>query len=184
MKQRQLLLGLLIICASIGLITFLTPDTTGLSGTTTSFNTKNEQPTLREGYLHYTNDTYNFALEYPSNLTVKSFLEEDDGETIVFKSEIVGGKLQAFQVYIQPFTEDRITREYILEDIPGIELLNLEEIILGEDTPALLFWSGDDLFGRTREVWFVHEGYLYQVTTLGELDAWLAEIMTTWRFLP
>ena len=38
-------------------------------------------------------------------------------------------------------------------------------------------------WGDTREVWFIHGGYLYEVTTYKELDIWLAGIMRTWKFI-
>ena len=34
-----------------------------------------------------------------------------------------------------------------------------------------------------REVWFIHGGYLYEVTTYKELDTWLGSIMQTWKFI-
>ena len=37
--------------------------------------------------------------------------------------------------------------------------------------------------GDAREVWFIKNGFLYEVTTYKELDAWLASIMQTWKFI-
>ena len=37
--------------------------------------------------------------------------------------------------------------------------------------------------GASREVWFVHKGFLYEVTTYKALDSWLASIMLTWKFI-
>jgi hypothetical protein len=34
----------------------------------------------------------------------------------------------------------------------------------------------------SREIWFIHDGFLYEVTTYKELDSWLATIMQTWQF--
>ena len=45
--------------------------------------------------------------------------------------------------------------------------------------------SGERLrMGDTREVWFIHGGFLYEVTTYKQLDSWLAPIMQTWQFTP
>lgn len=45
------------------------------------------------------------------------------------------------------------------------------------------FYSTDPNLGDTAEVWFVHGGWLYEVTTLKSLDTWLSEIMGTWQFI-
>lgn len=37
--------------------------------------------------------------------------------------------------------------------------------------------------GDTRELWFIHNGYLYEVATYKTLDAWLAGIMQMWQFV-
>ena len=37
--------------------------------------------------------------------------------------------------------------------------------------------------GDTREVWFIHGGFLYEVVTYKELDDWFAGIMRTWKFI-
>ena len=37
--------------------------------------------------------------------------------------------------------------------------------------------------GDWREVWFIHGGYLYEVTTYKELDTWLGSIMQTRKFI-
>jgi hypothetical protein len=35
-----------------------------------------------------------------------------------------------------------------------------------------------------REIWFIHGGFLYEVTTYKQLDSWLTPIMQTWQFTP
>jgi hypothetical protein len=39
--------------------------------------------------------------------------------------------------------------------------------------PAKSFFGHNDAMGDTREVWLVHGGFLYEVTTYEPLDAWL-----------
>lgn len=46
-----------------------------------------------------------------------------------------------------------------------------------------MFFSKNIALGDTREVWFIKNGYLYEVTTLKSLDAWLTQILQTWKFL-
>jgi hypothetical protein len=37
--------------------------------------------------------------------------------------------------------------------------------------------------GYTREVWLINNGFLYEVVTYKDLDAWLGTIMQTWEFI-
>jgi len=37
--------------------------------------------------------------------------------------------------------------------------------------------------GQTRKVWFIHDHFLFEVTTYKELSGWLSDIMQTWRFI-
>jgi hypothetical protein len=46
-----------------------------------------------------------------------------------------------------------------------------------------MFFSQNPVMGETREVWFIKDGYLYEVTTYRELDSWLSQIMATWQWL-
>lgn len=43
--------------------------------------------------------------------------------------------------------------------------------------------SKDAVLGDTREVWFIRNGYLYEVTTLKPLEGWLQDIVQTWKFI-
>jgi hypothetical protein len=47
-----------------------------------------------------------------------------------------------------------------------------------------MFFGSNSVMGDTREIWFTHGGFLYEVTTYKELDSWLAPIMQTWQFTP
>ena len=44
------------------------------------------------------------------------------------------------------------------------------------------FFSEDVIGNKTREVWFIKDGFLYEISTRAELDTWLAQILSTWRF--
>ena len=46
-----------------------------------------------------------------------------------------------------------------------------------------MFYGYNPTMGDTREVWFIHGGFLYAVITYKELDTWLAGIMSTWKFI-
>jgi hypothetical protein len=48
---------------------------------------------------------------------------------------------------------------------------------------AAAFYSTNEALGETREIWFIRDGYLYEVTTLRSLDPFIEEIMKTWKFI-
>jgi hypothetical protein len=48
--------------------------------------------------------------------------------------------------------------------------------------PALAFHGFDAAMGQTYEVWFIKNGFLYEVSTYKELEPWLNQILATWRF--
>ena len=55
--------------------------------------------------------------------------------------------------------------------------------IIVDGTRATMFFGNNSIMGDTREVWFIHGGFLYEVTTYKEFDTWLAGIMQTWKFI-
>jgi hypothetical protein len=48
---------------------------------------------------------------------------------------------------------------------------------------ATSFAGYKDHMGDTREVWFIHAGFLYEITTYKPLVPWLMQILQTWRFI-
>jgi len=145
-----------------------------------------ESTKLGDEYKIYTNDKYGFSLEYPQDFFIETFDEGDGAETIVFQGRVSSGQDKiGFQVFISPIEEaGELTRERILEDVPYAVIDEAQEVLLGpkNDIRGLLFWSEDPDIGRTREVWFAHENYLYEITTYEHLDMWLAGILSTWEF--
>jgi hypothetical protein len=55
--------------------------------------------------------------------------------------------------------------------------------ILVDDARGTMFFGKNAIMGDTREAWFIHGGFLYEVTTYKELDMWLGGIMRTWKFI-
>lgn len=142
---------------------------------------------MGESYIKFTHPDYLFSVEYPEELKIERFQEENNSETIVFQ-DINNANLAleekiGFQIFISPFEEDKIlTKERILEDLPYAIIEDQIEVVLGDDTRALLFWSDDPMIGKTREIWFIGGGNLYEITTYAHLDTWLAGILSTWSF--
>ncbi len=126
----------------------------------------------------YRNEAFKFSLHYPKNLTFTEYKEQGDAMTIVFESE---DAQWGFQIYITPYSGTTITKERFALDSPsGVFKEPLEVMIDGQR--AVLFFGKNSIMGETREVWIIHGGYLYEVTTYSDLDAWLGSIMQTWKF--
>ncbi len=134
---------------------------------------------VSDGSMLYTSDDYGFTLTYPKALGEVSDTDEGNGaRTLVFQdpSGDVG-----FQIYIQPYTSDVITEEQFRTDNPTGIMIDPVDVLI-DGIRATIFYSNIEGFGESREVWFIHKGYLYEVVTYKHLDNWLAEIMKSWKF--
>lgn len=141
-----------------------------------SVRTKREVPA---GAREYRSAEYNFSILYPENLTVSEHSEGRGATTITFQNtKTVAG----FQIFIVPYGEPQVSEERFKLDEPSGIRESLTPITIDGATGAS-FFSTNLMLGDTREVWFVHGGYLYEVTTLKSLDPWLGQIMQTWEFI-
>lgn len=191
MKTYIVLLVILLVVASVGLgFLFLpasapvpTPDVVmdlsapnAATGTTAALWQK-EAPLADS--KEYRNEAFKFSLHYPKNLTFTEYKEQGDAMTTVFES---ADAEWGFQVYVTPYSGTTITKERFALDSPsGVFKEPLEVLIDGQR--ATIFFGKNSIMGETREVWIIHGGYLYEVSTYSDLDAWLGSIMSTWKFL-
>jgi len=128
----------------------------------------------------YTDSQYKFSFEYPKDFTATKFQEGEDGDSILVQKQ---GSKDGFQIFIAPFDEPGpLTKERVLEDLPDLIIKNSEQRVLKNGEPALIFFSEEPSLGETREIWFVFNGFLYQISTYKELDSLVAKILETWKF--
>jgi len=148
---------------------------------------------LGEGYVRYANGEYGFYFEYPKDLEVNTFDEGGGAKTITFRKE---KEKKGLQIFITPIAinvksqsgeqisrNPVLSREQVIKDNPTAVVEEPLEVIFGDNTRGLLFWGSDLSIGKTREVWFIFDSYLYEVTTYADFDQELAKIMSTWRFV-
>jgi hypothetical protein len=97
---------------------------------------------------------------------------------------VVHGKddTKGFQIFIVPYAEAQISQERIKGDLAGAPMENVTPIVLAGNVPAVHFESRAPIIGDSSEVWFIHNGYLYEVTTYRAQDTWLAGILATVQF--
>jgi hypothetical protein len=130
----------------------------------------------------YTDGSYDFSFRYPDGFTASSFPEGETGYVVLVQKS--GGR-ESFQIFISDFDEsDSITPDRIKKDIPGFVIESPAEATIGEkkDIHALIFLGQNESLGKTREIWFVREGNLYQVTTYADMDNLIGPILETWKF--
>ena len=127
----------------------------------------------------YHNARYGFSFLYPRDLAVRTFDEGGGAATITVQNI---EKAQGFQIFVTPYEGTQVSAQRFKQDVPSGVRESLTPVKVDGATGAA-FLSKNAALGATREVWFTHGGFLYEVTTLAPLDAWLDGIMQSWRFL-
>lgn len=165
----------------VKLLSEATPAGQGQSepGVTSDAATAPSARTIPEGTREYRSTAYRFSLFYPQELTVGERDEGGGASTITFQNV---AKAEGFQIFIVPYTEAKVSEARFKQDVPSGVRESLSNITVDGATAAA-FYSTNALLGATREVWFVRNGFLYEVTTLKPLDAWMDAIIQTWKFI-
>lgn len=127
----------------------------------------------------YTNEQYGFSFRYPRGLIFQEFDEAGGAKTIVFQKP--NDVKKGFQIYITPYEGGNITGDRILYDASG-PVSDLQEENLTENLLVATFISEAPIVGKTREIWWLHGGYLFELTTYASLDGWIRDIVKTVEF--
>ena len=132
----------------------------------------------------YVNSTFRFSFKHPQSFTVTTVpaAGDGDGETILLVES--GDKKVGIQMVISPYGADvDITAALIRADLPDIKIDDPQAVEIGSNRLGLAFMSDSRVFGgRSREVWFVFNGNLYQISTYAEFDEFLKGLFGTWQF--
>lgn len=145
-------------------------------GTDTSIMQKKTY-TLTENYH---NAKHRFSFKYPSGFAVRESAVSG-GESLTVENSSAEG----FQIYITPFDETGdITVERIKHDVPDLNVADPRPLLIGASSgKGLAFISDNPAWeGKSREVWFVYRGSLYQISTYARLDTLLQSVFGTWTF--
>jgi hypothetical protein len=128
----------------------------------------------------YTNDTHHFSLMMPADFAASILPASDDvGEMVILQNAEADG----VQIIITPWDEgvDALTPERIANDT-GHTPTDAQPIEIPNGA-GLSFHSDNDAFdGAASDIWFVHEGTLFQLTTYARLEPLLHAVFATWRF--
>lgn len=131
-----------------------------------------------EGFREYRSERYGFALFYPEEMGVT---EQDEGQgamTITFED---ASARHGFQIFVVPYNKSSISDARFMQDVPSGVRENLTEMQVYGVT-ATAFNSVDSFVGETREIWFIANTHLYEMTTTRDAAADLDEIVRTLKF--
>jgi hypothetical protein len=131
------------------------------------------------GQSEYYNEHYKFSLIYPSSLAVTEYDEGSGASTVTFQNVSTA---EGFQVFVVPYAQQQVTPEQFKKDEPSGVREGAQQVSI-DGAVGSSFYSKNVALGETAEVWFIHGGYLFEVTTLKPLATWLSQIMATWKFL-
>jgi len=179
-----LALGGLLLIAVIGAFWWLKGPASTPVAQTPAYVVPNDAPltpprTPPQGFKEYRSEFYRFEVFYPEDLTVQTHPETRSGVTLLFKNADLS---KGFQVYITPYGGADITERMIANDAPSGVVNNRSTTTL-DGAQVLTFNGSDPSLGDTREVWFIKEGFLYEVTAPKALESWLVDILRSWIFL-
>jgi len=130
----------------------------------------------------YTNPNYKFSFKYPKEFKISEMPDVSGGTAILVQNI---AKDLGVQILITPFedVDFDLTADLIRQDIPDMKISEPQEVIIGSSRKGLAFVSDNEAFGgKSREVWFIYGGNLYQISTYSELDGLLKGIFGTWQF--
>jgi hypothetical protein len=130
------------------------------------------------GYKEYKNGRFGFSLLYPEGMSVKEVMETATSHSIAFHMP----QGAAFQIFVVAYADTQITDERFRMDVPSGVRKNTREIAI-DGVPAVAFESESGDIGETQEIWFIKNGYLFEVTTYRPLADDLSAIMQTWKFI-
>ena len=86
-----------------------------------------------------------------------------------------------FQIFITPLSGRPLSKEVIELSHPRADTGSITATTVGSSTPAFALAGRGPLLGPSREIWFAHNGYVFEVVTYPDRAAWLADIMRSWR---
>lgn len=131
------------------------------------------------GSALYRDTKYRFSVFYPSDLDVKSYDEGLNSSTIVFQNPKEG---LGFQVFIVPYGYPQVTQDRFLKDERSGVRENPTNVYV-DGVLGVAFYGKSFSIGSTSEVWIIKDGYLYEIVAPRVLASWLANIMSTWKFI-
>lgn len=132
-----------------------------------------------ETSFSYTHPLFGFTFSLNEKFSTGTFTE-GEGEMLLVKLE--GEQNRQTQIYVTEFSEKGpLTAQKISQDLPGMVMENPIDVMV-DGEPAVAFISKSDSGEKTREVWLVHSGHLYQISSLTTSEKMASDILTSWKW--
>jgi len=133
-------------------------------GATVIYSTtvRSEMASSTPAIATYNNPGYGISFDYPSEDLLEE--HEDVGVDTITITDVLG---EAGKISITPFKEDVkiLTTARVHKDLPNLVLQDVKDAYVALTVPALTFTDVGTDGVSSQEVWFVHGGYLYQIST-------------------
>lgn len=128
----------------------------------------------------YRNAAYRFSLMMPDGFEARELPAEEGVQTIVLQGQSGDG----IQITIAPYGQDALRIDDIRAELPDLVIDDVQSVEIGESVDAGVAFTSDNpaFAGKSREVWFVFKGNLYQISTYARLDGLLQAMFATWTF--
>lgn len=123
---------------------------------------------------------YGFAILVPEGMEVSRTGLGQASEIVLFQGAT---STEWFQIFATPYGSETISEERVSKDTGATEIQEIQEVLIGTgQTRASMFWHEHEELGPLREVWFIQNGFLFEVTTPVNFDERLSTIMATVLF--
>ncbi len=183
MKKQHFIFVVFVIVLLFFLISFFKGEPSALP-----IDSVNQQVPFHNEGQTYDNPRQHFSFQYGSQYQVRELINRDQGgliedETVVVEARDLN-KGDGLEVSISPFPEENVllTKERIQKDIPDMQIDDAEMMTLG-GVDAFSFSSNNpDFGGASKEVWLVHNNFLFQISAYASSTALFNNILTTWKF--
>ena len=132
----------------------------------------------------YENDDYGFGFKYPDGFNVME-MPIESGQVLILQNQKTDVGLQ-IMITQYDGTEESLTAESVKQSVPDLTIKEPQELFIGESGAkgkGLAFVSDNAEFGgKSREVWFIYNGNLYQMSTYLDYDELIKGILNNWEF--
>ena len=143
-------------------------------------NQSNQEVTKPKGPTVYTHPVLGFTITAPEDFTVGNFSDGEEGDVTLVQD---AAKKYGMQIYVRPFADDaQLTAARIKREIPDMKMENVMTVPVGEGSEGVAFSTVSDSGQQTREVWFVREKNLYQISANAQYDNITGSIMESWKW--
>lgn len=142
-----------------------------------NLNSQNTVSTNTE-YMTYTHPSLGFTFTHSVNFSI-GLQEEDVGEILLIQKKS-GGTIG--QIYISAFPKkQKLTAELITKEFPGKKIIIGKKVLIG-GVESFSFESEEEGVGKTWEVVFAKDGYIYQAMCNLESRSEFETVLTSWEF--